>query len=96
MLFATPAYANQAFVNRTRSSTVQQIAEFYLKHSHDLVVRKCRMGKQYNAKGLSYFREDTPDHYNFMAKKLGLPYDVIKKDSEGKNYAMYSVCPDVY
>ena len=96
MLFATPAYANQVFVNRTRSSTIQQIAEFYLKHSRHLVVRSCRMGKQYNAKGLSYFRENTPEFYTTMAKKLDFPYDVVKKDIEGKNYAMYSVCPDVY
>lgn len=92
-----PVYADQSFINATRSRTVKQIAEFYLKHSHHTIVNICRMGKYWNSKGLSFFKFNISDEYlSEMTKKSGLPYDVIKKDNEGKNYAMYSVCPDVY
>jgi len=96
-LLTTPAYADQSFVNMIRSMSVKQIAEFSLRYNHDTVVRKCRAGKSYNANGLSYFNYTTSYEYlTNLTKKANMPYDVVKKNEEGYNYAMYSVCPDVY
>lgn len=96
-VLTAPAYADQRqwFINQTRSMSLEQIAQYYLNNLPNKIAKRCNFASNLNQRGISFYNQSIRAVPG-TAAKTGVPIDVIRKDTEGKNYAMQAICPNVF
>ena len=84
-------------MNHIRNNSIPQIAKWMLINTPDGIVRWCKLAKQYNTKGWSFYDHgETFEFRQHMMKESGMPLDIVDKDRKARYYAMHSICPNAW